>query len=66
VTLLRGFVGDTMIDWNCFMTFRLLQSVLGAEQEPMKSYLTDYEPYLTDPVAYPKVQVRLWVNVDVY
>lgn len=35
-----------------------LQSVLGAEQEPMRSFLKDYEPYLTDPVAYPKVQVR--------
>ena len=34
------------------------QAVLGANAPVMKNYLTKYEPYLSDPSTFPKVQVN--------
>lgn len=34
------------------------QIVLGAEVPRLKDYVITYEPYLSDPSGFPKVQVR--------
>lgn len=40
----------------------LPQVVLDCPTDACFVYIYQYEPYLRDPVAYPKVQVRGWLG----
>ena len=37
----------------------VFQAALGCNSEITKNLVQKYEPYITDPLAFPKIQVRL-------
>lgn len=54
----KGFLWEKwLLEVGCWFV-SLLQVVLDCPTDACFVYIYQYEPYLRDPVAYPKVQVR--------